>query len=88
MDGLIMRFARLAKEGRKPDEEEVQSAVADWRRFITEHYYECTKQILSGLGEMYAADERFGSFLDSRGEGTAKLMSEAIRIYCAKSDEP
>ena len=87
MDRLIERFALLAKEGKKPDDDEVQSAVEDWRRFITENYYDCTKQILSGLGEMYTADERFTGFIDSRGAGTARLMSEAIRIYCAQLDE-
>lgn len=61
---------------------EVQALVARWQAHITKHYYTCTKEILSGLGMMYVADERFKQNLDSHGEGTAQLMSDAIAAYC------
>lgn len=31
---------------------------------------------------MYVQDERFSKNIDKNGEGTAKLISEAIEIYC------
>ena len=65
-----------------PGDPEVQSLVAEWRQFITDHYYTCTKEILAGLGQMYIADERFRKTLDRHGAGTADFMSQAIAIYC------
>ncbi|PJI10319.1 MerR family transcriptional regulator [Clostridium sp. CT7] len=67
-----------------PDSEEVQALVSKWQNFITERFYKCTNEILSGLGEMYLADERFKKNIDKTGEGTAAFMSEAIKIYCKK----
>lgn len=67
-----------------PDSKEVQALVSKWQNFITERFYKCTNEILSGLGEMYLADERFKKNIDKNGEGTAKFMSKAIKIYCKK----
>ena len=62
---------------------EAQALVEKLQRFITAHYYDCTKEILSGLGQMYAADERFRENIDrAGGPGTAEFASRAIDIYC------
>ena len=62
----------------------LQAIVAELQRFITEHYYNCTKQILMGLGQLYVADERFRENIDAAGgAGTAAFASEAIAYYCA-----
>ena len=67
----------------RPDAPEVQDMVRELQQFITDNFYHCTKEILSGLGEMYTADERFTANIDAAaGEGTAAFVSEAIRIYC------
>lgn len=51
--------------------------------FITENFYHCTDEILSGLGEMYVSDERMKQNIDrAGGDGTAEFAREAIRIYC------
>ena len=45
--------------------------------------YTCTKEILSGLGKMYAAGGEFTQNIDSYGgEGTAEFASRAIEIFC------
>ena len=78
-------FARLGglKSG-DPNGDGAQSVVAELQRFITEHYYNCTKQILSGLGQMYVADERFKANIDNAGgKGTAEFAAKAIEFYCA-----
>lgn len=64
------------------DSDEVQKLVEKWQAHITENYYDCTKQILSCLGQMYVADERFKNNIDRFGDGTAQFMSEAIAFYC------
>ena len=81
-DAIFTGFAAL--RGRTPDDPDVQALVARWQAHITAHYYACTKEILAGLGQMYAADERFTQNIDRAGAGTAQLMSDAIAAYCAK----
>lgn len=67
-----------------PSDEKVQDLVAKWQNHITANFYNCTKEILSGLGLMYVQDERFKNNIDMSGEGTAELMSKAIEVYCSK----
>ena len=66
-----------------PASPEAQALVAKLQGFITEHYYNCTNQILRGLGQMYVAG---GSMTDNinkaGGDGTAEFASQAIAIYC------
>ncbi|SHH95546.1 MerR family transcriptional regulator [Clostridium grantii] len=61
---------------------EVQHFVQEWQNHITKYFYNCTKEILAGLGEMYVADERFTKNIDKYGEGLAEFMSKAIYYYC------
>ena len=83
-EALMAKFAEVgALRHLSPDAPEVQEAVAGIQTFITEHYYNCTKQIFAGLGQMYIADERFRRNIDSAGgDGTAEFVSRAIEIYC------
>ena len=79
-DEIFSAFAALV--GTNPAEERVQALVERWKAFISQSYYSCTNEILAGLGQMYLADERFTKNLDAFGAGTAKLMSDAIAVYC------
>lgn len=68
-----------------PERQEVQEKVGALRAFITSHYYNCTREILKELGEMYAGDERFRRSIDrAGGEGAAVFAKRAIEIYCSK----
>ena len=82
MDAIFAGFAALRHKD--PAAPEVQAQVQRWQQFITDTMYTCTDEILAGLGQMYVCDERFTANLDKFGEGTAKLMSDAIAIYCKK----
>lgn len=79
---IFKGFAELRNSD--PGSEEVQELVRRWQKYITDNFYTCTNEILSGLGLMYVEDERFKENLDKNSEGTAKLMAEAIKIYCSK----
>ena len=83
-DALMALFAEMgALRHLALDAPEVQEAVAGIQSFITAHYYNCTKQIFAGLGQMYVADERFRQNIDRvGGEGTAQFVSRAIELYC------
>ena len=83
-DGLMDIFRELgAVSHLAPESEEVQALIGKLQTFITEHYYTCTKPILSGLGQMYVADERFKTNIDAAGgQGCAEFVSKAIEFYC------
>jgi len=86
-DGLNAVFAAFAvckAEGNAPKSENAQALVARLQSYITENFYTCTRQILSGLGQMYVMDERFKENIDKNGDGTADFVSNAIAVYCQK----
>ena len=83
-DGLMAIFAEFAAckgSGALADSSEAQALVAKLQAHITANYYTCTDEILSGLGKMYVADERFKKNIDKYGDGTAEFAAEGIRIY-------
>lgn len=66
-----------------PESDEAQALAGKLQDFITENYYTCTKEILSGLGRAYAAGGEFTENIDKAGgEGTAAFAAAAIEIYC------
>lgn len=66
-----------------PASAEAQALVAKLQAFITDHYYTCTKQILFGLGQMYAAGDEMNANIDKAGgEGTGIFAKDAITVYC------
>ena len=68
-----------------PADVEVQEQVKKLQDYITEHFYNCTTQILSGLGRMYTGGGEFTENIDKAGgEGTAAFTAKAIEIYCRK----
>lgn len=67
-----------------PASKEAQALVKKWQEFITANFYNCTKAILSCLGEMYIGDDRFTQNIDRYGQGTALFMATAIEIFCQK----
>ena len=84
MELIFAEFALCAGKGGSPDGEKARNLVKKLQDCITENYYTCTKEILAGLGQMYAADERFRKNIDRHGEDTALFMAAAIEIYCRK----
>lgn len=86
-DGLnkvLAKFAQCKQNGYAADSNEAQALTEELQNHITENYYTCTNEILSGLGKMYVADKRFKVNIDKHGEGTAEFVSEAIKVYCNK----
>ena len=89
-EGLAAVFAKFAdcmKGGKTADSLEAQALVKELKNHITENYYTCTNEILAGLGEMYAADERFKKNIDSHAVGTARFAAEAIGIFCGSNEK-
>ena len=84
--GMMNIFAEMGKLiSLEPSDDAVQAKVAELRAYITENFYNCTPEILSGLGQMYAAGGEMTDNINSYGgDGTAEFAAEAIRIYCEK----
>ena len=83
-DGLMVIFAEFAvckDGGASADSADAQALVAKLQTHITENYYTCTDEILTGLGKMYVADERFKKNIDKHGEGTAEFVADAIAMH-------
>ena len=84
MDRIFAEFASCMNAGKEADSEQAQALVSELQGYITDNFYTCTKQILSGLGQMYVMDERFKQNIDRNGQGTADFVSRAIAVYCRK----
>lgn len=83
---LMEMFSELgALKHLPPDDQAVQEKIGALQRYITDHFYTCTDEVLKGLGQMYVDDERFTKNIDKAGgEGTAAFAKRAIDLYCSK----
>ena len=77
---LFVEFGTMRNES--PESEKVQAHVKKLQDFITEHFYNCTNEILAGLGKMYAGGGEFTENIDNAGgKGTAEFTAKAIEFY-------
>ena len=86
-DGLMAIFSEFfscKESGAASDSAKAQELVGKLQAHITQFYYICTEEILSGLGKMYTCDERFKNNIDKNGDGTAEFVSAAIAAYTKK----
>ncbi len=83
MMAIFREFAAAQQDG--PASPRAQALVKKLQDFITENFYTCSKQVLAGLGKMYAGGGEFTQNIDAcAGEGTAAFVNEAIEVYCGK----
>lgn len=73
------KFVKAMEQG--PNSSEAQLQVKNWQAHISRNFYECTNEILAGLGLMYVGDERFTKNINAHKEGLAEFMSKAIEIF-------
>ncbi len=81
LDSVLAKFAECMKSGCTADSDDSQALVKKLQAHITENFYDCTDEILAGLGQMYVCDERFKNNIDRHGTGNAEFISEAIKNY-------
>lgn len=76
-------FVRLAQmRPCAPDCEAARNWAKDLQAFFTEHYYNCTPQILSCLAESYADGGSMNENIDKAGgSGTGAFAKEVIDVY-------
>lgn len=79
---MMLIFSEFAALYCAPEDEAAQKLVVKLQQFITDNYYNCTSEILAGLGKMYATEGEFKKNIDSfAGEGTADFASKAIEKF-------
>ena len=80
---LFTEFGQMISS--EPSDEKVQLQVKKLQDYITEHFYNCTNEILLGLGKMYSGGGEFTENIDrAGGAGTAEFVTRAIEFYCNK----
>ncbi|MBQ9886594.1 MAG: MerR family transcriptional regulator [Lachnospiraceae bacterium] len=82
--GIMQIFAEFGQmKDSEPGDEKVQLEVKKLKNYISEHFYNCSNEILRGLGQMYASGGEFTENIDrTGGDGTAVFAAKAIEIYC------
>ena len=60
---------------------EIQNIVEQFKQNISKNFYNCTNEILKGLGEMYVSDERFTKNIDKYKEGLAIFLRDSFNYY-------
>ena len=73
-------FGAAARAGLAADSAEVQAVTARHVRWLSAAT-DVTPAYLTGLGQMYVDDERFGRNYDQHAPGTAALVRDALRVY-------
>lgn len=86
MNDFMQIFAQFGRmKEMNPSDDKVQLCVKKLQNFISEHFYQCSDKVLSGLGKMYDGGGEITVNIDAiGGAGTAHFTSEAIEIFCAQ----
>ncbi|WP_153723096.1 MerR family transcriptional regulator [Sporosarcina cascadiensis] len=81
MNRIYFKLAEL-RHG-KADSDEAQVVIEEWF-ILLNRMGSYSLAAFKGLGEMYAADERFTQNIDQFGEGLATFMKDAMRIFAER----
>lgn len=85
---LFVEFGKLMGMGEKPEGQKAQCQVKKLQAYFTEYFYDCTEEILSGLGKMYGGGGAFTESINrAAGEGCAQFAAKAIEAYCGEAGE-
>ncbi len=69
---------------REDEDIDTDDLVKEWQDYITNNFYDCTDEILSGLADIYVTDERFKKNIDKYGTGLAEFISKCIKSYLSR----
>lgn len=78
-DMIFNKLACLREQS--PESQEVQATIKEWYNFLNNNFSKYSLDAFYGLGQLYINDERFTKNIDQYGEGVAKLMGEAMKVF-------
>ena len=84
VDGIYQGLVKLMTAGKPADDPEAMDLAEQHRLHISRRFYDCSKEMHAGLGQMYVADVRFKENIDKAGEGLAEYLSAAIAANTAR----
>lgn len=85
MAAEILQLIDKAYETGEPAGESAQKAAALHKDWLTYTWKEYSKEAHAGLGQMYAADERFSAYYDRGVPGKAAFFRDAIAIFTGRA---
>lgn len=68
----------------RPDNPEVQAAVADYFAYMNKYFYSCEVEFLRNLADMWVADSRFAINFERIRDGGAAFVREAVHHFFDK----
>lgn len=81
--GILAKFGGMQQSD--PAGSAAQEQVKRLQDFITEHFYDCSDEILFSLGQMYAGGGSMTENIDrAGGPGTAAFAFRAIEAHCRR----
>ena len=81
---IAREFAEAMQAGQAPGADDVQEITRRHVQWLSQ-VVTPSKDYLTGLGEMYAADPRFAANYDSYAAGTAAFVRDAMAIYAERN---
>ena len=82
-DAIAAGLANLLGSGAAADAADAMALAEQHRLSIDRWYYPCSKDVHVGLAEMYVSDPRFEQYWESRAEGLARFVHDAIKANSA-----
>jgi hypothetical protein len=81
---LYRQLARLLEAGKAPGSTEAMDAAELHRQYITRWFYDCSRAVHRGLGQLYVDDPRFTANIDKVAAGLAAYCREAFAANAAR----
>ena len=75
---ITERLAAAMRAGTRADSPEAMALAEAHRQHISRWFYDCSREMHRGLGEMYVADPRFAKHYEAAAEGLAAYVRDAI----------
>ncbi len=77
-DAIAARFGELMAAGEPATGAAAMTLAEQHRLSIDRWYYPCSREMHSGLADMYLADRRFTEYWENRAEGLTQYVHDAI----------
>lgn len=87
-DAINQAFLKEMVAGTPAEDPAAMDIAEQHRAHISKWFYDCSKEIHAGLGQMYVADVRFKENIDKAGAGLAEYMSAAIAANATRPVPP
>jgi DNA-binding transcriptional MerR regulator len=84
---IVEDFAAALDAGAAPADERAADVAERHRQHISRWFYDCSREVHVGLGEMYVADPRFAANYEPVRPGLAAYIRDAIRANAERAAE-